>query len=513
MKTGHWVAICIWSLIVLAAGAAVYKLWWVPSGEAKKELARQEAEKQILQGTSSSSKYKYSINLNVDAFSGYAAIRAQQMQNHCRRQNIQLNLVDDKADYVQRLKDVSSGQSQMAVFTIDALIKACDELGTTAQTIPPIVAHIDETRGGDMIVAYKKAFPNLDALNDPAVRFVLTPNSPSETLARITLSNFQFDQLPNEPFIKVDSAQAVFEKYRASKDTDKQVYVVWQPYGTKILDNPNTHILIDSSRFKGYIVDVFVANRDFLYKNPDVVRSVVESYYRSLYENTDRMIDLVIEDAAVSGQPVSKTQAEQLVKGIWWKNTQENYAHFGLGTQTLQHTEDMILNLVAVLRKSGSIKGDPTNGQPNVMYFDGIARKMHDINFHPGFEPEAIRTEDRKLGPLNDDQWQRLIPVGTLDVPKLVFRRGSDVLTDASKSHLDSLVKTLNTFPTYYIVIKGDASTEGDIDANQQLALSRANSALQYLTSQGINQDRIRAVAGMPSGETSVRFQLGESPY
>ncbi len=56
---------------------------------------------------------------------------------------------------------------------------------------------------------------------------------------------------------------------------------------------------IDSSRFTGYIVDCLVADRDFLVKNPDVARNVVECYFRALYEyrGDEAMTRLVKLDA------------------------------------------------------------------------------------------------------------------------------------------------------------------------------------------------------------------------
>jgi len=521
MSKGKMVAVCVWGLVSLVAVAATYKLWWVPRGEriAAEQVAQEKFDKEtqeqvVLDSTSSNSQYKHIIPVSHDWFTGYDILRSSENVAYNRRSEIKLTFNDDGADGVQRLKDLASGKTQVGVFTIGSLIKSCAEGGYAPEDIPvSIVAFIDETRGADMAVAYKKTFPNIDAINHPETKLVLIGNSPSETFARILLTNFKFSQLPKDPFIFVDSPKALFDHYRKSSPEDRYVYITWQPWGTKILDNPNAHTLIDSSRFKGYIVDVIVVNRDYLYKNPDVVQTIVENYYRSVFDTKDTRVELAIKDAAASGEPLSQTQAEALVDGVWWKNTQEAYGHFGLGNQTLQHVEDMITNLTRVLIKSGSIKSDPTGGRPNLLYFDGVMKKMHAANFHPGFAPEAVRNETRTLGPLDESQWGKLIPVGTLDVPILVFRRGSYSLTDTSKVHLDGLVKTLNTFPSYYCLVNGDASTKGDLDANQALALGRANAAKDYLVSQGIDKDRISAVAGMPSGQTAVRFQFGEAPY
>ena len=510
MSKGRLVAICIWSIVLLVGVAVFYRMFWVPRQEKQQEAAAQQEEEKKFAATSSSSQYKHHIDFGIDSFSGYAGLRSQEFQNHLRRSSVKVDFVDDGADYIGRLKSLASGKTQMAVFTIDALIAASDEIGEIPAVI---VAMIDETRGADAMVGYKKTFPNLDALNTPDTKFVLTPSSPSETLVKVMLASFNLDQVSPDAFVEVNGAEEVFKKYRGSKEEDPYVYVVWQPYGTRILDNPNTHVIIDSSRFKGYIVDVIVANRDYLYKNPEVVKNVVKSYLSAVYQHKGKMVQLVMDDARKAGQPLSQKQAEELVDGIWWKNTQENYAHFGIRGQALQHVEDMILNLTNVLVKTNTISKDPTNGHPEQLYYTKLLQDLSDANFHPGFSPEKIRSEKDQLPALTDAEWEKLTPVGTLEVPTLVFARGTSRLSEGSKQHLNKLVETLKSFPTYYLQIRGNASTKGDPEANKALAMARAKAAEDYLLSAGIVGQRMKSIAGEPTGSTSVTFVLGETPY
>jgi outer membrane protein OmpA-like peptidoglycan-associated protein len=510
MTKGRMVAICVWSLIILIAGAMFYRMFWVPQQAKKQEVAVKQEKEEKFAATSSSSQYKHHINFGIDSFSGYAVLRSQEFQNHLRRSGIKVEFVDDGADYVGRLKSLASGDTQMAVFTIDALIVASDKL----ESVPAvIVAMTDETRGADAMVGYKKTFPNLDSLNSPNTKFVLTPNSPSETLVKVMMASFNLDQISDDAFVTVNGAEEVFKKYRSSKEEDPYVYVVWQPFGTKILDNPNTHVIIDSSRFRGYIVDVIVVNRDFLYKNNQVVKDIIRSYFFAVFQHKEKMVDLVMDDARKAGQPLSKKQAEELVEGIWFKNTQENYSHFGVKGKTLQHVEDMILNLTKVLEKTNTISKDPTGGHPEQLYYTQILEELSNANFHPGVMPENVRSERDQLPALTDVEWTKLISVGTLEVPTLVFARGTSRLNESSKQHLNVLSETLKTFPTYYLLICGNASTKGDLEANKTLAMSRAKEAENYLLSAGVSSQRMKCIAGEPTGSTSVTFVLGETPY
>ena len=94
-------------------------------------------------------------------------------------------------------------------------------------------------------------------------------------------------------------AADVYNRYRKSAKDSRQVFVLWEPYVSKILANESMHVVIDSSRFTGYIVDCLVADRDFLVKNPDVAQTVVECYFRALYEyrSAEAMTRLVKADA------------------------------------------------------------------------------------------------------------------------------------------------------------------------------------------------------------------------
>ena len=494
-------------IVFCALAAGVYKLWFVPSKERAAEKVQAQnneneaKEKQkILNLTSSDSRYDYNVNFAIDSFSGYAVFRSEIFEKELANRRIKLNLIDDGADYSARLQKFKSGDIQMGVFTIDALIKACAD----DKSIPAsIVALVDETRGADAMVAYKDAFPNLDALNDPDVKFVLPKGTPAETLARVVMSHFNLRNLKNNPFIFVKDAKAVYEEYRKSKPGDKKVFVLWEPYVTKLLENPNTHILVDSSRFRGYIVDVIAVNRDFLAKNKKVVQTLVEAYCRSYYKQSGMMVSVVIEDAKKLGEPLSPKAAKRLVDGVWWKNTPENNIHMGLVEGDLQHVEDIISNITKVLKVTGSIAADPTDGKPNVLYFNGILKQMIESKFRPGMADESVREDKIILPTLSDTQWEGLIPVGQLDVQPVVFARGESKLSSMGKKVLRNLMETLKTCPKFYVLIRGNGG-------NAELAKSRAKGVKEFLISNGVSENRVRAISGESSGSTSVDFVLGQ---
>jgi ABC-type nitrate/sulfonate/bicarbonate transport system substrate-binding protein len=496
----------VWLFIILI-GVMLYRWWYVPS------VAEQEQQKQaeIVEQTSGSSNYKYTVKLGLDAFSGYAVLRSAEMKQQLRSQGIKLELVDDGANYESRISALASGDLDMAAFPIDALLKASAKLGQSPATI---IAIIDESRGADALVAYKAKYPNVDALNTPDTRFVLVGDSPSETLARFVIKSFKLPQVTPQSIDAVSGEKQLLERYRNAKPGGNEVFVTWQPVVSQLLDNGQMGIVWDSSQQTGVIVDTLVVSRDFLVKNDAVVTEVIESYLRALFAfaERDKLLELVRRDAGQNGSDLTDKQVEDVVNGIVWKNTQENFAHFGLRRASVVFIEDMIDRIKRVLMDTGGLTQDPTQGQSTNIFTERPLAKLRDAGFHPGVSEESIR-EDAQLQPLTDSQWQSLVPVGTVDVPPLIFPRGTARLTESSRFKLDSLIETLASFPRYYLIIRGDASSVGNLTANQRLAKQRADAALQYLLDEGLPAARMKAVEGEITGEISVTFVLGQLPY
>ena len=507
----------VWLVILAVIAVAVWFFYTKPKDE------------QLEEATGSSSQYTHEVTIAADLFSGYAVLRSAQMRDNLKASGIRLTMEDDKADYGARLEALEDGDVQMAVYTIDSLLMA----GAKAGGFPAsIVMVIDETKGADAVLAFKDAVASLQDLDDPDARFVLTPSSPSEFLARVVKSHFKLPNLSGDWMIEADGAADVLKKMKAAKQSDKTAYVMWEPQVSQAKKLPGVDVILDSSRIKGLIVDVLVARREYLRDHPDKVRAVVEAYSRAAHHyrsQPDGFIKLVKSD----DPNLSDTEAKSLVAGIQWKNTLENYAHFGLvrgvaaGGQP--NLEDIIANVTDVLIKTDAIGSDPLGGRHSSLYFDQILTDLKADNFHPGNrmnlieglgqgtgDLQSVRT-NANLGAISDDQWKTLQSVGDLDVPSIGFRRGSATISLSGEHELKRLKRMLDSFPTFYLRVIGQARAVGDPDANRRLAKSRAESVVTFLDGEGVGTNRIRteaAPAESRSGSAqSVRFELGQVPY
>jgi outer membrane protein OmpA-like peptidoglycan-associated protein len=516
---GLLVAAAIW--VVLIGGlAALTKFVILPRFHNK-----------IERKTSSGGKYKNEIIIAADSFSGYAVLRSKEMKSDLKAQGIKLVIEDDKADYPARMTALQERRTHMAVFTVDSFLTAGAKLGEFPATI---VMVIDETRGADAIVSYQSAVANLDALNNPKARLVLTPQSPSEFLARTVIAHFNLPNLPKNWIEEADGAEDVYKKFIAADKVSPRAYVLWEPWVSKALAAPGAQVLLDSGKLKGYIVDVLVVERKFLLEQPAQVRAVVEAYFRAAYalnQGGGGFQTLVMEDAKqTGGETLTGPQAEKLVAGVSWKNTLDNYGCFGLGGENqdsgAQDLEDIIANITEVLVKTGALDADPLDGKANTVYYDQIMRDLQAAKFHPGKKMDLIdgvgpgaeekAHAEEPLRALTDEEWKALTMVGEMRVEPIAFARGTARINLQSQRELEGLARKLKSFPRYYLLVVGHVRAEGDAEANRQLSDERARAAADQIVATGIDPDRVKVRGAPPSAggaAQSVSFELLQSPY
>ncbi len=491
----------------------------------------------------STQKYDHEIKVAHDSFPGYAILRSDAVKNLLDRQSIKLTFVDDKADYVRRARDLKNGKVQMAVFTIDAYLKAGSVIGEYPGSI---VLVIDESKGADAIVAHKRGVASIPNLSNPKARIVLTPDSPSETLARIMINTMSLPSLPNSWASNANGSEDVYKKLKSADPDEPAAYVLWEPYVTKALAIDGVHLLLDSSKLKGYIVDVLVVQREFLDSQRELVTHVVQAYLRANYDysnQTEGLLSLIESDAKQYGDaPLKRNEASQLVKGIEWRNTVENYAHFGVVSgpeaKDTEKLETMIGKIMQVLVKTKSLTSDPLSGNYGNLYFEGILRSLNHDEFHPGVlntggaaglegilvdtsnvAEEKVR-EEVALNPLSEANWNSLAPVAAMKIEPIQFGRGNARILPGSKRALADIASKLKSFPQYYLRVVGHTRKEGDPAANKLLATQRAEAAAKALKDHGIANQRIRAIAStrtstkMQGGAAqSVTFELLGKPY
>ncbi|MCD4779068.1 MAG: OmpA family protein [Candidatus Omnitrophica bacterium] len=519
-SSARWISvIIIWSILAALCVAVLFKF-----------VLKPEQTKKIEDLTSAKSQYDHEITINLDSFSGYSVIRSEIFKQELKDNRIRLFLQDDQADYSRRIRDIADNRCQFAVFTVDSLVSSSSQLGDWPATI---ILLIDESNGADAVIAYKSSMPNLNSLDHTKAKLVLTPDSPSDFMGRIITAHFNLEGISKNSIEKAKGSGDVYQKLLKAKPSDKKAFIMWEPDISKALEIPGTHILLDSSRIKGHIVDVLVVQRKFLTQSPQVARKVVEAYLRAGYHHRSNMKRLILDDALQLESELSDKQAQKIVNGILWKNSLENYAHFGLidksDVRGLDHLEDIIEKIIGVLVQTNAIPDDPLQGNYHKLFYDKILAELQRDHFHPGRKINLLSSdlgatvdEDIRgtvsLPALSAEEWERLVAVGKLRVNPVSFGRGKASIGRQSQRDLRQLAAKLRSWPTYYLLVVGHARKDGDKTLNRQLARQRAEAVKDFLLDEtDINPDRIKAKAAKVfkrggSGQ-SVSFVFGQTPY
>ena len=513
-------AVVLW-IVILGGIAASLRFFVFP------EFREKKREKLALQ-TGSGGKYRQQIRVAADRFSGYCILRSPELQHRLGASGIKLTVEDDGADYMHRIKALRDGDVEMAVFPVNSFIQSGIALGEFPASM---VYVIDETAGADAIVAYRDAVPSIDALNRSDARIVLTPDSPSELLARVMIASFNLPELPEKKWmVKAAGSADDYKKFRGDSHRKPVAYALWEPDVSKALKHDDAVVLLDSSKLKGFIVDVLVIERRFLIEHYDDAKAVVEAYARTAYEKRGDMAALIEADARQLGEKLTAADARQLAQGIRWKNTLENYAHFGVSgrAHSLENIEDIILKISDVLAKTGAMGGRDLPVAPNALYYNRIVSEMKAADFHPGRAVNVLSGVDlganneavrggQKLEPLTEQQWNALLPVGELRVEPISFGRGTARVNLQSRRELVELAGTLKSWPEYYLTVTGRVRPGGDERAVLQLAKDRAEAAVQVLVGEGVEPERIRSFAKVAAENAaeaqSVSFVVGQPPY
>lgn len=479
--------------------------------------------KRLVEQTSSHVAHKTPIKFAADSFAGYAIFRSPKFQDALAKTPDDIGIVmkSTEADYTARAKALTSGDLDMAVFTIDANIVTAADLGDFPGSM---VSVIDETKGADGVVAFEKSVPNVSALNSADTKIIATPNSPSETLARHMIAGMLPALVGKSWLTEAKDSDDVLEKLKAANPNGKFAYVLWEPSLSKALKVPGVHVLYDTSKVSGAIVDVLMVNRTFLRENPKIVRTVLETYFQTLNAYTseqDGMANLVMEDDKRNGGTITQEQAKKIASGIQWKNTLENYAHFGLlsaqDSQGLLTMPDMITRIASFLVKTGKLKSNPAAGHEQELYSNKALAEMKANNFHPGTGQMADIRTNPKLCALDPDQWTKLVYVGDMDARTIDFERARATLTIQGERDVKALSEQLRSWPNYYLTVIGHARSDGDPAANLELAKERGKIVADAIVALGFSSNCIRSVAE-PSqqqngGAQSVTFRLSQKPY
>jgi len=432
------------------------------------------------------------IKIGGDNYLGYWFVTSPEMRKSSARRGLRIDFTDDGGLYAERLEKFDKGDYDCIVLPVNTYLKH----GAKFDYPGVIVAAISESRGADGIVGFEDSFPSdkINDLNDSSLKIVYTPDSPSSFLLNLTIADFDLNQLQNSKSWQVH-ADGSSKVLKAASKGEGDVFVLWEPDLSKALKIPGMKYVWGSDKFSGYIVDVFVFNRDFLEKRKDIVMKFFNIYFRTMniYSNN---LKLMTKEMSKSTD-LKKDVIKKLLNEIEWYDIQENCETqfgFNINNQQKQVTEGLINSIIActdVMLRSGTIDSDPLKGNPYLITNSKILEELSktQITKATGSRGKTIVFEV-----LSDSQWKRLKEIGTFRVEPITFQSWNNLLTNEGKEKVDKIAGLLkNNYPNYRIIIRGHTCPGGDEKENKKLSKERAEAVAKYIkVVHGFPDERIR---------------------
>jgi hypothetical protein len=130
--------------------------------------------------TSDASTITDSIVIGVDSWIGYYPLCSKHFRSSMRNKGVRATC-SNEPDLDKRFEQLKEGTLQFATTSVDAYLA----LGGAHQFPGSIIAVIDESKGGDALVAWEESVTSIDDLkSNPEIRVSLATDTPSEQLIR-----------------------------------------------------------------------------------------------------------------------------------------------------------------------------------------------------------------------------------------------------------------------------------------------------------------------------------------
>lgn len=463
------------------------------------------------------------IRIGGDNYLGYWFVTSPEMRKNAARKGLQLDFTDDGGAYANRLAAFEKGDYDCIVLPINSYLVH----GANYKFPGVIVASISESKGADGIVAQSSHFPSgkINDLNNPNLKIVYTADSPSSFLLDLTIADFDLDKLQYSTNwqVKVAGSSDVLQRV---KKGNGDIFVLWEPDLSKALKVEGIKYIWGSNRFSGYIIDVFVFNRDFLKNNPEKVRDFLAVYFQVLSAySTNR--EYMIKEMSKSTD-LKQDIIEEMIKKIDWFDLAQNCeVQFGIpiregyGSSVQEGVIHSIISCTDVLLRTNTFKKDPLQGNPYRITNRSILEELARTSVMSG-TPDQKHSYQFKA--LDERDWGQLREVGTFRVEDITFQSWNNLLTDEGKERVDKIAGLLkHNYPSYRIIVRGHTGPGGDETENIKLSLERANIVSQYLKAvHDIDPNRVKTEglgssrpAPMRPGESmrSYRYRLSRVEF
>lgn len=443
--------------------------------------------------SSDSSGITQHIRIAVDSWVGYYPLCSTGLKRKLRESGYSLECIDDNADYKKRMKNLDNDVFDFVVATVDSYILNAKDVRYPGV----IVAVLDESKGGDALIAKNGSYPSLDSFKSGQPKIALTPDSPSDYFAKSLSVHFDIDSLAsNKNWRKeVEGSSAAWESLKSGQ---VDAAVLWEPDVNRALATKDFHKVIGTEQTQGLIVDILIASRQVSINQPEKITTFLKEYFKVLKEYRDDEALFISELTNYTG--LSKKDVTNMLKGVRWVTLTENAEDWLAHSNQISSQEKLINSVnsvIEILSTYGDLNGNPfPNSDPyNIINSDFISNLYLKSSTAFFTSQNNSNIQSKKYAILNNKQWSNLREIGTLKVRAINFTSGNAQLHSFDKLTLDNIAENISHYPDFRIEVRGHSGIKGDSTANLILSQSRADTVVEYFKSiHNINNNRMRAI-------------------
>jgi outer membrane protein OmpA-like peptidoglycan-associated protein/ABC-type taurine transport system substrate-binding protein len=463
----------------------------------------------VMRSTSDAGSAGQTLRIGVDNWVGYVPLCSKELRKRMHDAGYLVQCNDDSADYAARMQRLRAGELDFAVATVDSFL-----LNGAKEKFPgTIILVIDESSGGDAIVARKDRLASLDDLKTKTgYKIAYTPGSPSEHLLKAVAVHFDVPPLRDRQGawrVPVNGSPEAWKRLQAGS---VDAAVLWEPDVTRALAS-GMHRILGTENTRRLIVDVLLVGREFSQRQPEAAKILLAHYFRTLRHFRDNPAALT--DEVKDSTRMNEQQIGAMLKGVRWATLTEN-AHdwFGVGAGGKRSGTEGLINTLEssaqILVDNGDFRDSPIPGRdPYRLQLRTFVEELYTTGLDGAFGAAAGEAA-RRFDTLTEQQWDTLAEVGTLKIRPITFQSGTSELTHEGKLQLDVAAANLSHYPNFRVVVRGHTGTRGERASNRELSLARAEAVRRYLTAgQGVEENRIRAVGF--GGERPLAREPGEA--
>jgi len=465
---------------------------------------KKEESRNITYSTSDARNLKGEFTIALDSWIGYFPFRSPVFGKLMHNEGYRIKIIDDNADYPGRMKMLKKGDVDFAVCTIDSYLLN----GESVKYPGTIVTVIDESKGGDAIVAWKDKIANLDQLKTKKeFRIAFTPASPSEHLLKSISVHFGIPRLANKEDTWRVEVNGAKEAYGKLIDKKVDLATLWEPHVSEALAQKGIVKLIGSEDVEKLIVDILLVNRKFADKKHDLVKMFLKNYYKTLNiynASPDQLTSDILKNLKVS-----KKQIKYMLKGVKWFNYPENASWFGLVSQASHSQPEIVSSIestIKILIANRDFESNPLpDRDPYTIINSYYLKQLYNISGAYTVKSSA-NSLAKRFSKLSESQWKKLSTIGALKLRPISFRSGTYVLDENGHDQIRIIVNNVRHYPNFRILIKGHTGLRGDPEANIKLSKGRAKTVkkeLQY--TYNVDPNRIR-ILGIGAKEPMPRL-------